>query len=115
MFDFRRRKNAVSPLTINGQDIENVQCFKFLGTTISATLKWDENIRGIVKKSHQRIFFLRQLKTFGVSKVGMLNLYRAVTESVLTFSLTIWFGSSTAQQRSLICNIIQGSFENYWL
>ncbi len=61
VFDFRWRKNAVSPLTVNGQDIENVQCFKFLGTTISATLKWDwdDNLRGIVKKSHQRLFFLK--------------------------------------------------------
>ncbi len=39
VFDFRRRTNVVLPSTINGQDIENVQCFKFLGTTISATLK----------------------------------------------------------------------------
>ncbi len=40
----------------------------------------------------------------------MLNLYGAVTESVLTFSLiTVWFGSSTAQQRSLICNIIRAA------
>ncbi len=52
VFDFRLRNNAVLPLTINGQDIENVQCFKFLGTTISATVKWEDNLRGIVKKSH---------------------------------------------------------------
>ncbi len=90
VFDFRRRTNAVLPLTINGQDIENVQCFKFLGTTISATLKWDDNLRGIIKKSHQRLFFLRQLKKFGISKVGMFNLYRAVIESMLTFSLIVW-------------------------
>ncbi len=105
VFDFRRRTNVVLPLTINGQDIENVQCFKFLGTTISATLKWDDNLRGIIKKSHQRLFFLRQLKKFGISKVGMVNFYRAVIESVLTFSLIVWFGSSTAQQRSQINNI----------
>ncbi len=44
---------------------------------------------------------------------SMLNLhlfaicfiYRAVIESVLTFSLIVWFGSSTAQQRSQINNI----------
>ncbi len=103
VFYFRRRKNAVSPLTINGQDIDNVQCFTFLGTTISATLKWD------MKKSHQRLFLLKQLKKFGVSKVEMLNFYRAVIESVLTFSCTVWLGSSTVQQRSRICNIIRAA------
>ncbi len=39
----------------------------------------------------------------------MLNLYRAVIESVLTFSLTVWFGSSTVQQRSQICHITQAA------
>ncbi len=35
----------------------------------------------------------------------MFNFYRAVIESMLTFSLIVWFGSSTAQQRSQINNI----------
>ncbi len=39
----------------------------------------------------------------------MLNSYRAVIESVLTFSLTAWFGSSTVQQRSRICNITRAA------
>ncbi len=52
-----------------------------------------------------KAFFLRELKRFGVSKVGMFNFYRAVIESMLTFSLIVWFGSSTAQQRSQINNI----------
>ncbi len=39
VFYFPTEENDVSPLTINGQDIENVQCFKFLGTTILGTLK----------------------------------------------------------------------------
>ncbi len=49
----------VLPLTVNGQDIENVQCFKFLGTNISATLKWDDNLRGIIKKIPSKAFFLK--------------------------------------------------------
>lgn len=37
----------------------------------------------------QRLFFLRQLRKCGVSKVAMLLFYREVIESVLTFSITI--------------------------
>ncbi len=55
-------------------------------------------------KGNYPFFFLRQLKKFGISKVGIFNFYRAVIESVLTFSLIVWFGSSTAQQRSQINN-----------
>ncbi len=39
----------------------------------------------------------------------MLNFYRAVIESVLTFLLLVWFGNSTIQQRSRICNIIRAA------
>ena len=33
-----------------------VEHFKFLGTTITNTLKWDNNIPQIVKKGQQRLF-----------------------------------------------------------
>ena len=39
------------------------------------------------------MFFLRQLKKFRVNKTILNQFYRAVTESVLTFSITVWFGS----------------------
>ncbi len=51
---FTHEYSAVLPLTINGQGIENVQCFRFLGTTISATLKWDINLRDIVKSCRRK-------------------------------------------------------------
>ncbi len=61
------------------------------------------------EKKKERLFFLRTLKKFGVSIVSKVKFYRAVIESVLTSSLTVWFGSSTVQQRSQICNIIQAA------
>ena len=52
---------------IAGEVVEEVKSFKFLGTTISSDLKWDENFSSAIKKAHQRLFFLRQLKKFKVS------------------------------------------------
>ena len=46
--------------------VEEVKTFKCLGTTISSDLKWDDNISSAIKKAHQRLFFLRQLKKFKV-------------------------------------------------
>ena len=37
------------------------------------------------QKVHQLIYFLRQLKKFGVNKIDITRFYRAVVESVLTF------------------------------
>jgi hypothetical protein len=47
--DFRKKKTHLTPLMINGENIERVSCFKFLGNVISEDLKWEENIKKILK------------------------------------------------------------------
>ena len=59
--DFRKRKTPLAPI-INGDSIERVDCFRFLGTIISSDLGWENNTDALVKKAQQRLFFLRQLK-----------------------------------------------------
>ena len=63
VIDFRKKKTSLVPLTVAGE-VAEVKTFKFPGTTISSDLKWDENISAAIKKAHQRLFFLRQLKKF---------------------------------------------------
>ena len=97
--DFRRKKpSPPSPLVIDGRTVEIVQHFKFLGSTISSNLKWELNVVSIVKKAQQRLYFLRRLRSFGLTTQVMLNFYRAVIEFVLVFSITVWFGSITQKE-----------------
>ncbi|KAK2182952.1 hypothetical protein NP493_330g01025 [Ridgeia piscesae] len=70
-----------------------MQHFKMFGSTISSTLKWELNVINIVKKAQQWLYFLRRLRSFGLTTQVMLNFYRAVTESVLVFSIKVWLGS----------------------
>ena len=67
--DLRKDKMAVTPLAIKGQ-VEIVDSFRFLGTTIANTLKWDLHAESSAKKAQQRMFCLRQLKKFKVSKTN---------------------------------------------
>ncbi|KAK2175467.1 hypothetical protein NP493_729g00022 [Ridgeia piscesae] len=97
--DFRRKKSPLSPLLIDGRTFEIVQHFKFLGSTISTKLKWELNIDTIVKKARQWLYFLRRLRSFGLTTQIMLIVYRAVIESVFTFSITVWFGSITVKEK----------------
>ena len=93
--DFRRKKSSPPlPLVINGRTVE----IKFLGSTISSNLKWELNVVNIVKKAQQRLYFLRRLRSFGLTTQVMLNFYRAVIESVLIFSITVWLGSITQKE-----------------
>ena len=52
-------------------EVERVGSFRFLGTIISSSLKWGDNLSCIIKKAHQRLFFLRQLRKFGVVCKGI--------------------------------------------
>ena len=109
IIDFRRIKTPVSPLLINGEEVERVDSFKFLGTTISHDLAWTPHIIAAVKKARQRMYFLRQLNKFRVNQMILSTFYRSVIESILTFSITVWFGNTTKKDKSMINKIIRNA------
>ena len=108
IIDFRKKiLTPLSPLYINGEVVERVSSFKFLGTTIHDSLSWELNTSLIVSKSHQRLYFLRQLKKFKVSQAAMTHFYRATIESVLTFSMLVWFGHTTSQDKAKLERVVR--------
>ena len=92
---------------INGAEVEIVETFKFLGTHISNDLSWHHNIEQILSKAQQRLYFLRRLKSFGVSKEIMTHFYRSIIESILTFSITVWFGNTTQADRQKLNRVVK--------
>ena len=99
IIDFRKKKTPLLPLSVEGQEVEQVESFKFLGVHISNTLSWEVNITSSCKKAQQRLYFLRQLKKFKISTVVMTQFYRSVIESILSFSISVWYGSATAKEK----------------
>ncbi len=63
--------------------VTTVESFRFLGTTISQDLKWDNHIEFILKKAQQRLYFLRQLGKFNLPQELLKQFYSAIIESVL--------------------------------
>ena len=49
MADFRKKKTPIAPIIINGEPIDRVECFKFLGTIVSNDLRWENNTDVVVK------------------------------------------------------------------
>ena len=95
------------PLYINGEVVERVTSFRFLGTTIQDSLSWDLNTSVMISKAHQRLYFLRQLKKFRVSQAAMTHFYRATIESVLTFSMPVWFGHATSEDKTRLERVVR--------
>ncbi|XP_078265962.1 uncharacterized protein LOC144599117 [Rhinoraja longicauda] len=60
----RSHNGEYAPIFINGNSVERVSSFKFLGTHISKDLTWSTNTATLVKKAQQRLFYLRTLKVW---------------------------------------------------
>ena len=55
---------------------------------------------------HQRLYFLRKLKKFGVGQATLIQFYRGSIESILAFSITVWYGSLTAGDMARLDKIV---------
>ncbi|KAM3873452.1 C-C chemokine receptor type 5-like [Diretmus argenteus] len=73
---WKSKAGTHSPIRINGTEVECVATFKFLGVHISEDLSWSLNTSSLVKKAHQRLFFLRRLKKVHLSRQILENFYR---------------------------------------
>ena len=105
--DFRiTKKTTKSPLTISDQPITLTDSFKFLGTHISNKLTWEYNINTICKKAQQRLFFLRQLRKYRVQQRLLLRFYSAIIQSIISSSITVWYGSADQLLKSKLQRIV---------
>ena len=106
VIDFRRNKSNIEPVFINSSEVEQISVFKFLGCYLTNDLSWHYNCTEILKKARQRLFFLRRLSSFKVNTNIMLSFYRAIIESILTSSITVWYGRATQKDIKLLSNVI---------
>ena len=105
--DFRKKETNYEPVTIKGSQVEIVQSYDYLGTTISEDLTWSANIRRLVKKAWQRIYHLRKLRELNVSRKIKTLFYSSVIESVLTFGVSVWGGNITEDDKTQLERVIK--------
>ncbi len=75
------------PVVIHDQHVEAVQEFKYLGTFFDRTLSFTANTEYIFKKAMKRLYLIRKLDSFDVSK----NILELVYQSLLkVFWLVIY-------------------------
>lgn len=88
-----------------------MKTFKFLSTHIREDLTWTHNTRQIIKESQQRLFFSRKLRKFGLTPNLLSTFYRCTVKSMLTKSITVWYGTSTTQDRKALQHVFKTSVE----
>ncbi|KAK3517437.1 hypothetical protein QTP70_010671 [Hemibagrus guttatus] len=58
----RKRKEQHTPIYIGETEVERVKTFKFLGTYINKDFTWSHTTQQLLRRSQQRLYFLRRLK-----------------------------------------------------
>ena len=51
--DFRRNRTVISPIVINGEAVEQVDSFKYLGVVFDKKLSFTEHVTAVQNKSQQ--------------------------------------------------------------
>ena len=106
--DFRRSRGGQhAPIIIDGVEVERVTSFKFLGVHISTDLSWTLNTSSLIKKAHQRLFFLRRLRKAKLSRQTLKNFYRCAVESTITYCITAWYGNCTVAERKSLQRVVK--------
>lgn len=109
--DYRRGKDQknYAQLEIFGTPVERVSCFKYLGVNISEDLSWSPHITTVVKKARQRLYHLRRLRKFRIPSDMQKSFYSATIESVITGSITTWYGNCTAQDKIALHRVVHAA------
>uniref|UniRef100_A0AAR2L374 Reverse transcriptase domain-containing protein n=1 Tax=Pygocentrus nattereri TaxID=42514 RepID=A0AAR2L374_PYGNA len=105
--DFRKHSTDPDPLSNNGECLERVCTFRFLGVQISTNITWTDNITAVIKKAQQRLHFLRVLRKHNLDSNLLLTFYRSSIESLLTYCITVWYGSCTMADRERLQRVVK--------
>lgn len=105
--DFRRRKSAPTPISINGVTVEVVQDYKYLGVHLDNKLDWAKNTETVYKKGQSRLYFLRKLRSFNVCNIMLRMFYQSVVASAIFFGLVCWGNRLRAADTNKISRIIR--------
>ena len=82
VIDFRSSVHHPIPVNINGQHIEIMHSYKYLGTTIDDKLRWDDNTINLYKKGEQRLYFLRKLNALHIDRNILFVFHDSFVKSV---------------------------------
>lgn len=110
IIDYRTKKCRVpDPIVIDAEIVERVGEYKYLGFVIDDQLKGNANTSMVVKKCNQRLHFLRILNNLHIDKNIISLFYKSTIESILSFSLTTWYGKLTSGDKRKLNRIVRKS------
>lgn len=106
VIDIRMKEQNITHSTlINGEQIQLVTHYKYLGIVLDHKLKWDVWTDFLSKKIQQRLYFFKKLMSFNVHSGLLLMFYGAFIESIMTFCVSCWYGNASEAQKKSLRNV----------
>ena len=84
---------------INGNPIEKVESFKYLGTIFDNDLKWSSNTDYIYGKVKKRFYAFSRFKHFRPSIKQKHHFIQSLIQPVLTYNIELWYNGATDKQK----------------
>ena len=76
-------------IIMNGTAVERVNTFKYLGITIDANLKWNDQINNICRKMCNSLGIMRRIKPF-VPQSSLVTIYNTMFLPHLDYGIILW-------------------------
>lgn len=107
VINFSKNKITVPSSEINGELVERVATYKYLGVEIDSKLTFNECALKKTKKMHQRMYFLRKLYNFRLERHILVMFYKSFLQSVLSFGLICVFGNMHVKDQGKLQRMIK--------
>ena len=76
-------------LSISGEDLERVDCYKYLGITLNQRLSWEDHVSNIASKIRKRISILSRIKYMLPISVR-LTFYNTMIKPIFEDNSIVW-------------------------
>ena len=86
---YLRNNDESNSIFINGQEIKNVSCAKFLGIIVDENLNWDAHRDHLVKKLRSITGAISRIRK-SIPSEYYKDIYSSLFESHLSYGITVW-------------------------
>jgi hypothetical protein len=105
-------KLPVQPLTIEGEEIETVTHFKYLGVYFDNKLTGDQHVKSIVSKCNQRLYLQRQYASFGATTAQLDHMFRTMMLSVILYACVSYYSVLSQKNKAKLQRIARKAKAN---
>ncbi|KAI8512037.1 hypothetical protein Bbelb_111370 [Branchiostoma belcheri] len=93
---FSKAARLLPSLQLNNIELKQVEVMRILGVFLQANLKWDAHVEHICNRASQRMYLLRRLKHFHVSKEDLVTVYTCYVRPITEYAAPVWYPGLTS-------------------